>query len=158
MTGSREWTDRELLRRALIWAVRNRPRGIVVTARSDVVVAHGAQGTYEDGVLVKGADMMADEVALDLGMLTKRHPADWLGPCRDICRHGPRRVNGRGQSYCQAAGMYRNGEMVGLGADVCLGFPLGRSQGTRGCMRLARLAGIPVVDCTRGIDLSHVAG
>jgi hypothetical protein len=36
--------------------------------------------------------------------------------------------------------------MVELGADFCIGFPLGESKGTRGCMELARKAGIPTFD------------
>ncbi len=51
------------------------------------------------------------------------HPANW--------EHG------------KAAGHIRNAEMVGLGADRCVGFPIGPSNGTRGCMRLAEKAGIP---------------
>lgn len=39
---------------------------------------------------------------------------------------------------------HRNAEMVNLGADVMLAFPLGQSAGTGGCMRLAEAGGIPV--------------
>jgi hypothetical protein len=52
------------------------------------------------------------------------HPADWG-------RHG------------KPAGHIRNKKMVDLGADRCVGFPIGESKGTRGCMRLAEKAGIP---------------
>jgi hypothetical protein len=34
--------------------------------------------------------------------------------------------------------------MVGLGADLCLAFPLPGSTGTPHCVGLARAAGIPV--------------
>jgi hypothetical protein len=37
--------------------------------------------------------------------------------------------------------------MVSLGATLCIAFPLGASEGTRGCMRLAEAAGIPVLQC-----------
>lgn len=40
------------------------------------------------------------------------------------------------------AGPIRNKQMVDMGATVCLGFPLGTSLGTRGCMALACAAGI----------------
>ena len=60
-----------------------------------------------------------------LGYGAARHPADWD-------KHG------------KAAGMIRNREMVALGADICLAFPIGRSPGTRACIREAQRAGIPV--------------
>lgn len=83
---------------------------------SMVTVVHGA---------APGADSLAGSTAWDLGMFVERHPADWQ-------RHG------------RSAGHVRNAEMVRLGADLCLAFPLGESRGSRGCMRLATLAGIPV--------------
>lgn len=49
--------------------------------------------------------------------------------------------------YGRAAGMRRNAEMVALGADVCLAFPISKSVGTRQCMQLAKAAGIPVIVC-----------
>jgi hypothetical protein len=60
-----------------------------------------------------------------LGFTAEPHPADWA-------QHG------------KAAGMIRNREMVALGADVVLAFPLGRSPGTRGCIRTAEEAGLTV--------------
>jgi hypothetical protein len=45
-----------------------------------------------------------------------------------------------------AAGMLRNEWLVdeAPAGTVCLGFPVGRSPGTRGCMRLALRKGLPV--------------
>lgn len=48
--------------------------------------------------------------------------------------------------FDKAAGPIRNKYMVQLGADECLAFPLPSSRGTIGCMKLARAAGIPVVN------------
>lgn len=114
VTGSRDWKDRDAIRRALIEAARDVPAG-------SVTVVHGA---------ARGADSIADEVANGLGMQVEDHPvtpSDW------------RRV-GKG------AGHVRNAEMVRLGADVVLAFPLGESRGTRGCMQLATEAGLTVRD------------
>lgn len=82
----------------------------------DIVVVHGG---------APGADQLAAMLATRMGMQTEHHPADWH-------RHG------------KAAGPIRNREMVDAGADVCLAFPIGASPGTRGCMKLAEQAGIPV--------------
>ena len=111
ITGSREWTDRATIRRALVEAGHRsgvHPR--------DTVVVHGG---------ARGADTIADEVADAFGCQVEVHPADW-------------------DRYGKAAGHRRNAEMVALGADVVLAFPLGASPGTRGCMKLAENAGIPV--------------
>lgn len=150
VTGSRKWTDRTVIRAALIqvplrWQVRP----------AAVVVRHGAQGTYRKRngilVLVKGADMMADEEATALGMRIDPMPADWFGPCRPECHHGPRRRNRAGRDYCQMAGMYRNQDMVDTEPKptVTLAFPIGRSPGTRDCMRRAELAGILIIPLGR---------
>lgn len=83
-----------------------------------VVVVHGG---------ARGADSLAQAVADNFGLWTEVHPAEW-------------------DRYGRSAGHRRNAEMVAAGADVCLAFPLGESRGTRGCMALARKAGIRVVD------------
>lgn len=79
-------------------------------------------------------------------------PADW-DHCAPDCPKKPHRVMkkpgdifhpGALPDYCPGAGPRRNTAMVCRQprANVCLGFPLGASYGTRGCMRLARAAGI----------------
>lgn len=112
ITGSRDWADRDVIRRALIRAGQDahvHPQG--------VTVVHGG---------ARGADQIAGELAGEFGCMVEVHRADW-------------------DRYGKAAGHRRNAEMVALGADVCLAFPLGESRGTRGCMALAEKAGIPVV-------------
>lgn len=81
-----------------------------------VTVVHGA---------ARGADRLAESAARELGMRTEAHPAAW-------------------RQYGRAAGAIRNYAMVGLGADLCLSWPLGASTGTRDCMSRCREAGIPV--------------
>jgi hypothetical protein len=94
--------------------------------------ALGAQSvTVVHGDCPTGADRYAREWCAeakysDCPVTEERHPADWD-------RHG------------KSAGPIRNNEMVALGADVVLAFPLGASRGTRGCMRAADESGIPVI-------------
>lgn len=45
----------------------------------------------------------------------------------------------------RAAGPIRNRKMVKLGADFCLGFPVGKSAGTRHCIREAQSHEIPTL-------------
>lgn len=112
ITGSRTWTDRDAIRRALVKAGQD--AGVHPQA---VTVVHGG---------ARGADRMAADLAREFGCAVEMFPADW-------------------DRFGKAAGHRRNAEMVAAGADVCLAFPLGESRGTRGCMRLAEQAGIPVV-------------
>lgn len=81
------------------------------------------------------------------GVALEQHFANWE-TCAPACQPGHRRLRRDGSTYCPAAGPRRNAAMVNAGADLCLAFPLGRSAGTRGCMRLAAAAGIPVKEHT----------
>lgn len=81
------------------------------------------------GACPTGADRLAEEAWESWGGTVERHPADWD-------RHG------------KAAGPLRNQEMVDLGADICVAFPLPDSRGTKHCMGAAERAGIPVLTVT----------
>lgn len=87
----------------------------------EVTIVHGKCPT--------GADRLAGEVARELGYKVEEHPANW-------------------EQYGKSAGPIRNQAMVDLGADVCYGFPLGLSRGTRHCMERARKAGIKTYTAT----------
>ena len=87
--------------------------------QDELVVVHGGCPT--------GADAIAEKLCQNYGIRTEVHLADWD-------KHG------------RAAGPIRNQQMVDLGADICLAFPLGESRGTRHCMRVAEKAGIKVVN------------
>jgi len=91
----------------------------------DFTIVHGASPT--------GLDALAEEWAVENYMYSDPHPADWT-------KHG------------RAAGPIRNQWMVDLGADACLGFPLGESRGTLDCMTRAHRASIPVWKCGVGIE------
>jgi hypothetical protein len=120
VTGSRHWTDETRIRHSLTALVRRYCRiGLTDSMQGalnglDVTIVHGA---------APGADSIATAVATAHLWTVEPHPADWA-------RHG------------RSAGPRRNREMVELGADVCLGFPIGASVGTRGCLEMARTAGI----------------
>lgn len=140
VTGSRRWTARAPIREAFE-AVLVR-WGLPASA---VTVRHGGQGKRDrdTGEVLSGFDLLAGEVAEELGMQVDQQKADWHGPCRAECGHGPRKV-AYGRDYCQMAGFYRNRDrLIAPGARECLGFPLGKSPGTRDCMRSAEAAGIP---------------
>lgn len=76
----------------------------------DIVLVHGA---------ARGLDSIAASVGKELGFSIEDHPADW-------------------KKYGRSAGHIRNQEMVDLGADIFLAFPLGESRGTRSCMERAK--------------------
>ena len=91
---------------------------------ADVTVVHGD---------ARGADTLLAEVAASYGCVVEAHPARW-------------------DELGKRAGAIRNCEMVALGADVCLAFPMPDSRGTFHCMREAEKAGIPVVN----LSLIHI--
>lgn len=116
VTGSRDFRDTDLAKRALVWAANVAG----VDNPADVTVVHGD---------ARGADSVMAEVAASFGCVIEGHSARW-------------------DELDKRAGIVRNCEMVDLGADVCLAFPLPGSRGTWHCMREAEKAGIPVVNCT----------
>ncbi|WIB65360.1 SLOG family protein [Curtobacterium sp. MCBD17_040] len=129
ITGSREFTDRSIIAKALS-QVRREHRGSVLH-----VVAGAA----------KGADSLAAAVVRDADpskAVLEEHPvtdAMWRpdGP------NGP--VNKR-------AGIERNQRMVDLGADVCLAFLRAGAgnRGTKHCIGAAKRAGIEVREFEQG--------
>jgi hypothetical protein len=73
ITGSRNWTDGDVIRGALLRAIRS-----TNSRDQDVTVVHGG---------ARGADTIAADIARRLGCQLERHPAQWQdGPAA-----GPRR-------------------------------------------------------------------
>lgn len=118
VTGSRSWTDEN----TIAWAL-GQAAGRLASQGHDLRTT-----VLVSGACPRGADAIAERIWETYLLPVERHPADWDGPA------------GRG------AGFARNAEMVALGADLCLAFPLGDSPGTRHTMRLAHARGIPVVN------------
>lgn len=150
-TGSRDHTDRDLIEGALLDAWHDATQLFGSSIKLIVV----------EGGCPDGADDITHRWALDHvedGIGYERIPADWDN-CASSCPPGPghrRRKRpgdtahpGRLDDYCPGAGPRRNAQAVDRGAHLCLGFPLGRSYGTRNCMKLAHAAGIPVREVTR---------
>jgi hypothetical protein len=127
VTGSRDWPDL-----SAIWA--DLATVHLKTHNEWMTVVHGA--SVNSIGRLRGADRWADEwvtrcQALNLNVTVERHYAANFG----------------GWPEC---GPLRNRHMVSLGADLVLAYPLGESRGTRGCIALARAAGLLVYDATDG--------
>ena len=130
VTGSRHWRDGAAIALGISSWLESIGTSIGGAYPIPVIV-HGGQRTWDpERREWYGADWHAGHAARTWGFGEERHPADWE-------RHG------------RAAGPIRNLKMIRLGADVCLAFPLGKSPGTRHCMREAAKAGIPVVPLGR---------
>lgn len=99
--------------------------------RLTVAALRHAWRLYPGAVLVhgdaEGLDRMAAGIWESGGLDTEPHPASRFANPRD-----------------------RNQHMVGLGADLCLAFATRWASGTGMCARMARKAGIPVLDY--GVD------
>lgn len=135
VTGSRDYPDASAVVRALA-AIRNR-----LAAGATMTVVHGSCPTGADAAAHVWC-ALPTEPGCGVTVVEEPHPASW-STCTRLCYHKPR-PDGR----CPAAGPRRNGEMVALGADVVLAFPLDGprhlSRGTWDCVDRANAAGIPV--------------
>ncbi len=113
------------------------PRRILITGSRDWVDEKAIDDAlraafYEYGVATlvsggcpTGADAIAERIWEAHAFPVERHPADW-------------------DAHGKAAGPRRNQEMVDLGADICIAFPLPDSRGTVDCAKKAKAAGIRV--------------
>lgn len=120
VTGSRHWGFRDAVWERLAFVLAEElPDGGTLT------VVHGDCPTGADHFAHTWCELPSgDEVIIE-----ERHPADW-------------------DRYGKAAGFRRNAEMVALGADLVLAFPLPGSRelsrGTWHCIAAARKAGLTV--------------
>lgn len=128
--GARDWTDRETIRRELArLPVRKRTMptqdGYEENVYSPVVV-HGGNGERDEaGKAVRGADLIAAEIALGMGLPVVEVPARW-------------------QEFGRAAGPVRNQQMIDMRPCLVIAFhpDLSKSRGTRDTVRRALKAGI----------------
>lgn len=109
ITGSRDWTDRRRIKNVLTKELNENGRFVLIS-----------------GGCPTGADKICEEVALSLGLLVERHPADR-------------------EKYGKRAGYIRNAEMVNLNPDVCYAFSIDDSKGTQHTINLAHKKDIRVV-------------
>jgi len=124
VTGSRDWTDRATIHRALR---DHAPAG-------DVELLHGD---------APGADTIAAELADELGWTVRPFPADWsVTPDTPTGRIRRRRD---GTLYDVAAGVIRNRVMLNEQPDLVLAFQRRGSKGAQDAIDEARRRGIPVV-------------
>lgn len=125
-TGSRTWLDTRIIRDTLtvVW----RPGAVLVT-----------------GACPDGADALMEQCWTHWGGLVERHPAAWTDSCRPECTPNHRRARRDGILYCPTAGLYRNQDMVDLGADVAVAFIRNHSPGASHCATAIRAAGIPLI-------------
>lgn len=139
VTGSREWTDRNLIARTIQrYLSATLPRiyenGLPMRDTTDVVVVHGA---------ARGADLLVEAYCngCEPPIKTEPHPVT-----REMWQEHPR-----------VAGYMRNAHMVAMGADVCLAFilpcrkpdcdrrPVHGTHGASHCADLATSAGIQTI-------------
>jgi hypothetical protein len=136
VTGSREWTDFDLVQQALDAALAL--LAVPLTEQDTVTLCHGD---------ARGLDQLAAVVAGGRGWKIEEHPARWNEHSADCPAWHLAPVV---QPTCKMAGHRRNGEMIALGADLVLAFPMGgeasgMSRGTWGCARAAKAAQLPTL-------------
>lgn len=118
VTGSRAFTDREMIRQALIEEWRTAPPADIARQHRMIVIQGNA----------KGADWIAGDIATATrGVGSVIVPADW-------------------NNDKKSAGPKRNRDMLALGPDVVLAFYKegAANIGTSDMVRAAKAAGVPV--------------
>jgi YspA, cpYpsA-related SLOG family len=129
VTGSRTWTDTDLIRVALRAAMVS-----LAVPEQEITLVHGG---------AHGADQLAGQVGRQLGMRIEVREAQWRR-CTDACIHDLRAA----KSYCPEAGYRRNVEMIVSmePGSLMLTFAAKVPSGTSGCAQVARRCGLDVVD------------
>lgn len=146
VTGSRSWSDVPAIHDALLdtW--------------------HDARQDGWPGIeVIEGQASGADSIAANWALANRAHgvghqptPAHWE-TCAPNCKPGHRKP-AHDRTYCPTAGHRRNQQMVDMGPEIVIAFiahctsarcskPKPHdSHGVHNCIRLARKAGIPVLE------------
>ena len=75
----------------------------------------------------RGADLLADDWAIVNWVPIEEYKPDW-------------------DSFGRAAGIIRNKQMLDTGIDLVVAFPRGEARGTKHMMKIAREAGVEVIE------------
>lgn len=126
--GSRDWTDKDKIKRVLT---------VLRDNLQPFTVIEGENGERDSirSRAFRGADLIARDMAEELGISVEPHPADW-------------------DRYGRAAGPIRNKEMLNAGAHAIVAFhdDLTKSRGTRNMLDQAYAAGLAVWISTESQD------
>lgn len=95
----------------------------VLREHESLIVVHGHNMNGADAMAHMWAESMSNSF---FPVIPEPHPADW-------------------DTHGKSAGPIRNGEMVRLGADLCLAFLTPGCKGTVDCAAQAQAKGIPVL-------------
>lgn len=107
--GSRDWPDHAIVREVI----------------EDLAQQHGDELTIIHGG-ARGADTIAHEICMGLGVRTEVFLADW-------------------ERYGRGAGYMRNTKMLNTGPDLVVAFHMHNSSGTGHTVRQAKDRGIPLL-------------
>ena len=119
VTGSRDWEGIQAENK--VYRVLDKVLDLSLVLGQPLTLVHGDCPTGADPCADRWGRRRESEVVME------PYPADWT-------------------IYGKAAGPVRNGVMVSRGADMCIGFLRNGSKGTRGCLDLAKDAGIPTFE------------
>jgi hypothetical protein len=116
---------------------------VPLSAQNSVKLIQGA---------ARGLDVLAAQVASQRGWEVENYPAQWD---KHTAACPAWHVTPVPQATCKRAGHRRNHEMIALGADLVIAFPLGdeasgHSRGTWGCARAAMTARLPTLVLWKG--------
>lgn len=148
VSGSREHPKPELAVYAVADFVLNQAPGPVIVRHGDCPGEKSVDAVVAQWI---------DECGQLLGVTAEPMPADWDN-CTARCKPGHRRMKKPGDTahpgllddYCPAAGPLRNAGMLAKRppVELLIAAPHGASVGTRGCMKIARAAGIEIYEVT----------
>lgn len=117
VSGSREMPENQKSRNMILAQIMECLVGKDDLYPQDVTIITGG---------AKGADTVAHDLAVDYGMKTIVHYAEW-------------------NRFGKSAGPIRNGRMLDEEPDVVIAFPIGKSVGTRHCIKEAERRGIRTI-------------
>lgn len=123
ITGSRDWVE-DQVKTFRIEEILDTLYDLSILLGQPLTVRHGACPTGADDIAHRWCE---EGRKRNLLLVEEPFPADW-------------------DKYGKPAGPIRNKEMADKGAEMCVAFNKGDSEGTTGMMALARERNIPVFE------------